>query len=238
MADKERLVGSDGKLVRVTLGTELTGDGTDTVDELAGGLAASGAGEGWYQITEISDGTTGFPEGLAVGDLWWSDGTDVLDAGTGSDDKVKPLTETEMTDISSFSIEISRNEIDVTPLGSTFTMYRSGKRDMSGSLEGITTLGKTDSDGWVINNFIRSISQASAGTVTVSEVDDAPIYLKGVLQKDTSAGEKEAFIWAQVILLSTNLGASGEDAQSFSSSFRIAADSDEPTLYIREVAST
>lgn len=230
MGDKERLVGSDGKLVMVSIGTAYTGDGTQTLDELAGGSAASGVGEGWYKVSSIAS-PTAFDEALSVGDLLWDDGSLVLE----TDDEAAPLSETEMTDITSFSIEISRSEIDVTPLGSTFTMYRSGKRDMSGSLEGITTIGKTNAPGWVVNNFIRTIEQAATGGITVTAVDDAPIYIKGVVQKDTSSGEKEAFVWAQVILLSTELGASGEDAQSFSSSLRIAADSTEPTLYLREV---
>jgi hypothetical protein len=94
----------------------------------------------------------------------------------------------------------------------------------------------TNTSGWIVNNFIRTIKQASAGTVTVTSVDDSPIYFKGVVQRDTTSGETEAFFWAQVILLSTKLGAEGEDAQAWDASFRIAADSTEPTFYLREIA--
>jgi len=230
---KDRLIGSDGKIVTITKGTSnYTGDGTQDVDELAGGTSGDGSGAGWYEIAAIADPTV-FDSALSVGDLWWTDGSDVLE----TDDEITPLNETEQSDVSSFSIEMTKAETDVTTLSDTVKRYRaSGKVDWSGSIEGITELGVTDNDGWAINNFIRTIEYASAGTVTVSDIDGSDIYLKGVLQKDTDSGEKEAFIWVQITLTSSNLGASGEDAQSFSSNFRVATGGVEPTLYIREVA--
>lgn len=230
MAEKEYLVGSDGKLVTVALGTELVGDGISDLDDLVGG--GTGSGEGWYVITALA-AASALPAGLAVNDLFWDDGTLV----PATDDKVKFMTETEQSDVTSFKITIDRSEIDVTPLGFDYKVYRGGKRDMSGSLEGITTIGKTDAAGWVLNNFIKTIEQAAAGTVIVREVDESAIYLKGIIQKDASSGEKEAFIWCKILLLGTELGAAGEDAQSWSSNFRIAPDADvTPTLYIREIA--
>lgn len=233
---KERLVGSDGKLVTVLLGTALVGDGIQTLDELAGGAAASGAGEGWYEIATISDGTSIFPAGLSVGDLWWDDGTALLDSGSTADDSVKPLDETVQADITSFNLDVSRSEIDVTVLEDDVMRYRSGKIDMTGSMEGITILGVTDNDGWIVNNFLRVIEQAAAGTVTVKEIDDAEIYIKGVLQKDMTSGEKDSFFWAKINILSSSLGASGENAQTFSASYRIAPGDPTPTMYIREIA--
>lgn len=223
---KERLVGSDGKLVTVTHDTEATGDGIDDLDQLT-----SSDGGGWYEITEIGS-TTAFEEALSVGDLFWDDGTMTLETG----DKVKYLLESEQADVTSFNLEVSKAEIDVTTLSDGVRRYRTGKIDMTGSMEGITTLGETDAAGWVINNFMRVIKQATAGTVTVSEIDDSSIYIKGVLQKDSSSGEKESFFWAKVNLLGSSLGASGEDAQSFSSNFRIAPGDPEPTFYVREIA--
>lgn len=240
MADKERLIGSDGKIVTVAYGSELdqTQAEADDLDEMAGGTTGDHSGEGWYEITQISDDETAFADGLAVGDLFWDDGSMVLDDGTaeGEGDKVKKLEETEMADVQGFALEISKAEIEVTVLSDTVKRYRAGKTDMSGNLDGITTLGTTDAAGYVLNNFIRTIKQASAGTVTVSEIDDSPLYIKGVIQKDTSSGESEAFLWAKINLLSTSLRAGGEDAQSFTSNFRVAPGDPEPTLYIREVA--
>jgi hypothetical protein len=230
---KDRLIGSDGKIVTITKATsDYTGDGTQTVDELAGGSASDGTGAGWYEIATIA-GTSAFDSALSVGDLWWTDGSDVLETG----DEITPLNETEQSDVTSFSVEMTKAETDVTTLSDTVKRYRaSGKVDWSGSLEGITELGVTDNTGWAINNFIRTIEYTSAGAVTVSEIDGSDIYLKGVLQKDTDSGEKEAFVWVQITLTSSSLGASGEDAQSFSSNFRVATGGVEPTLYIREVA--
>lgn len=232
----KRLVGSDGELLTVTFGAALTGDGTSTLDELAGGASGSGAGEGWYRIDSISDGTTAFPAALAANDLWWDDGTTVLDAGTSSDDVVSPLVENRQCDVTSFSLDVSRAEIDVTTLCDEVKRYRGGKVDMTGSMEGITTTDVTDADGWVLNNFLRIISQAAAGTVTVNEIDDADIYIKGRLDKTETSGEKETFLWARVNILGTSLGASGEDAQSFTGSFRVAPGNPSPTYYIREIA--
>lgn len=231
MADIERLIGSDGKLVTVELGTALDGDGTSTLDELAGGSPADGSGKGWYSISALAE-TSELPDGLSVGDLFWDDGS----LAPASGDSVQPLTETEKSDISNFSIEINRAEVDVSTISDNVKRYRAGKTDMTGSLEGITEIGVTTAEGYIINNFIRVIEQAADGTVTVSEVDDSPIYLKGVVQKSTVSGEKEAFIWAKVSILSTSLGAGGEDAQSFSGNFRVAPGDPEPTFYLREVA--
>jgi len=233
---KERLVGSDGKLVTVTYDTAVEGNvGGDDLDTLQGD-GTTGSGAGWYEIVSISDDTSALASGLVVGDLFWDDGSLVLDDGTGTPDSVRFLVESEQADITSFNLEVSKAEIDVTTLSDGVRRYRTGKVDMTGSMEGITTLGETDSAGWVINNFMRTIEQASAGTVTVTAVDDDPIYIKGVLQKDTTSGEKEAFFWAKINLLGSSLGASGEDAQSFSSSFRIAPGDPEPTYYVREIA--
>lgn len=217
---KERLIGSDGKLVTVTFGAELSGP-SDTIEDT-----------GWHQITGKASSSSDLPAGSLVGDLVWLEEDDTLASG----DKVKPLNETEKSDVTSFSIEISKAEIDVTTLSDNVKRYRAGKTDMTGQMEGITTLGQTDAPGGVINSFIRIVKQSALGAVTVSEVDGSPLYIKGVIQKDDSPEEKEAFVWAKVILLGTSLGASGEDAQSFSSNFRIAPGDPDPTLYVRTVA--
>jgi hypothetical protein len=231
MAEIERLIGSDGKLVTVELGTALNGDGIQSLDELAGGISGDGTGEGWYSVSALAE-TSALPSGLSVGDLFWDDGTLVPASG----DSVQLLDETEKSDISNFSIEMNKAEIDVTTISDGVKRYRAGKTDMTGSLEGITEIGVTTAAGYVLNNFIRVIEQATDGSVTVNEIDDSPIYLKGVVQKSTAAGEKEAFIWTKVSILSTSLGAGGEDAQSFSGNFRIAPGDPEPTFYLREVA--
>ena len=215
----ERLIGSDGKLVTITFGTQLEGIG-DAIPS-----------DGWYRVDEIG-GTTDLPTGAAVGKLVYLEEDDTLASG----DKVTPLVENEQADITAFNLEISRAEIDVTTLSDSVRRYRAGKVDMNGSFEGITTLGETESEGWVLNNFIDVVKQNATG-VTITDVDEQPIYMKGYIQKDETFGANEAFVWARIIMLSTSLGASGEDAQNFTSNFRIAAGDPDPTLYIRELGS-
>lgn len=215
---KEKLIGSDGKLVTVTFGTPI--EGPETITDA-----------GWYRVEALAVASD-LPAGLSPDELVYLEIGDTLAA----DDEVSPLVEKEQADVTAFNLEISKAEIDVTTLSDGVRRYRTGKVDMNGSLEGITTLGETDSEGWVLNNFIKIVQQATDGTVQVFDVDDSPIFLKGYIQKDDAPGEKEAFVWAQVVLLGSSLGASGEDAQSFSSNFRIAPGDPDPTLYIREVA--
>lgn len=220
MADngtKEKLIGSDGKLVTVEFGDALSGT-DDTIGE-----------DGWYIIDSIGD-PSDLPSGANEGELVYLEDGDSLADG----DEVRPLNETEQADVTEFNIEIERAEVDVTTLSDDVRRYRAGKVDMNGSLEGITTLGETDREGWIMNNFIKTVDQEGT-SVTSTDVADDPIYMKGYIQKDDRSGQKEAFVWARVNLLSTSLGASGEDAQSFSSSFRIAPGDPDPTLYIRTV---
>ena len=215
-ASKERLVGTDGQLVSVTFGEEVT----------------SGAlGEQWYRVTGIA-ASSGIPAAVNVNDLIWGDGITLDPNG----DAVEPLEETIQADITSFNIEITRNEIDVTTLTDSTRRYRGGKTDMNGSLEGITSIGDTDNPGWVMNKVMAINRTDAAGAVTVDDVDEAAVYIKGVIQKDVSPGEREAFIWARIFVLGSTIGASGEDAQSFSANFRIAPGEPDPTIYIREIA--
>ena len=213
---KERLIGSDGKLVTVQFGDVLSG-----VEDITD--------DGWYLVESVAD-TSDLPSGVSAGELVYLEEGDTLADG----DSVKPLNETEQADVTQFNIEIDRAEVDVTTLSDAVRRYRVGKVDMNGSMEGITTIGETDSEGWVLNNFIKVVRQAN-DTVTVNEIDDSPVYMKGYIQKDDRPGQKEAFVWARINLQSTSLGAQGEDAQSFSSNFRIAPGDPDPTLYIREI---
>lgn len=215
-----RLVGADGKLVKVELGDEL--DHMDTIDT-----------DGWYKITAIAESDSDLPPELSVGDLVYLENGDSLSEG----DKVRPLEETDLCDVDSFSLEVNQNEIDVTTLCDGTRRYRGGKIDMSGSLEGVFTLGITDVKGGITNKFFRIIKRAENADVTVHEVDGSPIWLKGVVQKESEESGREAFYWMQVQLLGYNAGAQSEDKQSFTSNFRISAESEEPTLYERELAS-
>lgn len=218
---RTKLSGNYGKFVTVALGNAVT---TDPVPE------------GWHKITSLVASQSSFAASLSVGDLIYSDGS--LD--NGDNNEYKPLNETDQTDIGTFSFEMSKEEIDVTTLTDDVTKYVAGKTDITGSFEGVFTVGVSDQQGWVINNFMRTIEQQDGVTsVTVTEIDDSDLYIKGVLQKDTSAGETEEFVWAKVTLTGSNAGASMNEAQTVSGSFRVApGDGEEPTLYIRTIPSS
>jgi hypothetical protein len=215
---RTKLSGNYGKFVTVALGDAVT---TDPVPE------------GWHKVTSLVASQSSFAASLSINDLIYSDGT--LTNGDGNE--YKPLTETDQTDIGNFSFEMSKEEIDVTTLTDDVTKYVAGKTDITGSFEGVFTLGTSDQAGWVINNFMRVIEQQDGVTsVTVNEIDDSDLYIKGVLQKDTSAGKSEAFVWAKVTLTGSSAGASMNEAQSISGSFRVApGDGEEPTMYVRSI---
>jgi len=215
---RERLSGNYGKLVTVELSDAVTDDPVP---------------EGWHKITSLVTSQSSFHESLEINDLIWSDGT--LSNGDGNE--YKSLTETDQADITSFSFEMSKAEVDVTTLTDDVKKYVAGKNDITGSINGNFILGKTDNAGWVVNNFLRVIEQTDGITsVTVKPIDDADLYLKGVLQKDTSSGEKETFVWSKITLTSSELGASMDEAQTFSGGFRVAGGDEEPALYVRTIA--
>lgn len=214
---RSRLSGNYGKLVTVELGDAETSDPVP---------------EGWHKITSLAASQSSFYESLSVNDLIYSDG----ELSNGDGNEYAPLNETDKADVTNFSFDMSKEEIDVTTLTDDTRKYVAGKNDITGSIEGNFILGETDQAGWVINNFLKVIEQQDGGTsVTVSEIDDSDIYIKGVLQKDTSAEETETFVWAKITLTGSGLGATMDDAQSFSGSFRVAGGEEEPTLYLRTI---
>lgn len=232
MATK-RLTSENAAIFRADEGTEVVGDGTDTLDELAGGLAASGDGAGYWLITAIDDVSSGFATNLEVGMVFYDAGTLVLEDG----DKAKPLSKETMSDVQSFTFEFSVDEIETTTLADEYKVYNLGKTDMTGTIEGVFEKGTTDVAGGIMNKFVRVVRQAAAGTVTVTAVDDSPIFVMAFIDANTTAGETEGFFFAQVQLLGANLGASQSDKQSWSSSVRLAPGVYTPTLYFRELAS-
>jgi hypothetical protein len=215
---RERLSGNYGKLVTVELSDAAT---TDPVPE------------GWHKISSLAVSQSSFHESLQVGDLIWSDGT----LANGDGNEYQTFTETDQTDVTNFSFEMSKEEIDVTTLTDDVKKYVAGKNDITGSIEGNFTLGTSDNAGWIINNFLRVVEQQDGITsVVVKAIDDSDLYLKGVLQKDTSSGEKETFVWAKITLTGSSLGAQMDEAQTFSGSFRVAGGDEEPALYVRTIA--
>lgn len=202
---RDRLEGDYGKFVKAVLGAEVS-SGTTLTDET------------WYLVTAIDGSSSGFPAGAQVGYLLRSGGTETL----AGDDTAKPLTLTDLCDIQNWGMDFSKAEIDVTTLCDDQKKYLAGKTDITGSSTGVYTIGTTDANGGIQNNFVAIVE--ASGTYTIHEIDDGTLYVQLVTQKDDSAGETEQFYFAPITLTSFSQGATEGEAQTFDSSFRISPD--------------
>ena len=204
MAKKE-LIGLYGKFTKATVGAEV-----DT-----GTLTENG-----YYIPTVIGGTSALPTGAAVGYLFQADGTEDI---TSSGDKVLPITFEDLCDIQKWSLDYSKSEVDVTTLCSTSSKYLAGLPDISGSVEGVYTIGATDVTDGFVNGFVDIVRQADAGgAISIDSINDDPIVAILYKQKDGSSGEVEEFYVAPITITSYSDSVAQGSAQAFSSSFRIA----------------
>jgi hypothetical protein len=168
-----------------------------------------------------------FPIGYLVGDLWLGEGSTFT-----ATDSAKLTTFTEVADVTSFSLEYSADEIEVTVLADEVKKYRRGKTDMSGTVEGINIISEMEKVGSFINRFMRTVNATAGNVSTLNEIDGDPLFCQFYVQKDvTTPTETQAFLFAQVDLYGTSLGASVADAQSWSSNVRIIGN--DPILYFK-----
>ena len=233
MSEEKPLVGDDGAFYTGKLGsTEYEGDGTKTLHVLVGGTGATSGGEGMFVITAKAASGSVFPDKAKVGELYPALGTEVLAVG----DKVKKLALTHVADCTGWQIDITHSEIDVTRLVDKFKKYRLGKKDASGTVNSIMTLGVSDeADGMIaktIKTFRRKISGQTT-TVTITDVANEPVYFLGYVNKTDVPGETEAFIFGQVYLFNVKLGGSTGNAQSFDSSMRLTGQ--DPVFYSLDI---
>ena len=231
--EEKPLVGDDGAFYTGKLGsTEYEGDGSKTLHVLVGGTGATSGGEGFYVITAKAASGSVFPDKAKVGELYPALGTEVLASG----DKVKKLSLTHVADCTGWQIDITQSEIDVTRLVDKFKKYRLGKKDASGTVNSIMTLGVSDeADGMIaktIKTFRRKISGQTT-TVTITDVANEPVYFLGYVNKTDVPGETEAFIFGQVYLFNVKLGGSTGNAQSFDSSMRLTGQ--DPVFYSLDI---
>ena len=233
MSEEKPLVGDDGAFYTGKLGsTEYEGDGSKTLHVLVGGTGATSGGEGMYVITAKAASGSVFPDKAKVGELYPALGTEVLASG----DKVKKLSLTHVADCTGWQIDITQSEIDVTRLVDKFKKYRLGKKDASGTVNSIMTLGVSDeADGMIaktIKTFRRKISDQTT-TVPITDVANDPVYFLGYVNKTDVPGETEAFIFGQVYLFNVKLGGSTGNAQSFDSSMRLTGQ--DPVFYSLDI---
>jgi len=219
------LQGSDGKLVKVTLGTELVGDGSKDLDTLG-----APAGTTKYQISAMAASGSVFAAGYEVGDVFWDDGeTLVMVVG----DKCYPLSESDQCDVQSWSLDFSRDSVEVTTLCDDNKVYLAGKADITGSINGVFKIGTTDADGGFLNSFIDIYTDSIGSSATINAIDQSDIYVELVKQKSETTGDIFEMYYAPVVITSFSDSAEEGSAQSFSANFRIA---DDLKLYRRTIS--
>ena len=232
--EEKPLVGDDGAFFTGKEGQEYVGDGTKTLHVLVKGTSATEGGDGMYIITAKAASESVFPAGLDVGDMYPAIGTEVLKNG----DKVRKLDLTHVADCTGWQMQITQSEIDVTRLKDKYKKYRLGKKDASGTVNSILTLGVSDeADGMIaktMKTFRRKISEAKT-TVTVTDVGNQPIYFLGYVNKTDVPGETEAFVFGQVYLYNITLGGSTGNAQSYDSAMRLTGR--DPVFYSLDIPS-
>jgi hypothetical protein len=215
MGAKERLVGSDASLYKMTFGPNQNS-----------GTMTSGQ---WYKIATIS-GTTVFPAGYTVGDLFLGNGG-TMSAGNSA----ALATSTVVADCSGFEMAFSRDEIEVTVLTDDVKKYRAGKSDLSGTVNGINFISEMKKPGSVANRFFKTVSATAGNVSTLSQVDGSALYGQFFIQDDTTtSGETHAFLFGQIELFGYNLGAAISDAQSWSSGLRFSGN--DPIMYFKDNA--
>lgn len=208
MAQK-RLVGSYGKLTVGEFGPELIAAETLVAGE-------------WYLITAIDATASIFPTGAVVGFMWKATGAEVL----ATNDICKLWTAEDMCDIQNWSLDWSSNEVSVTTFCDDYNVYVAGKIDITGSVEGVMTTGLTDTEGGFQNQFVDIVRQDDSQTdpldYTVLPALGATVLAQLFVDKTTVTGEAEAFYLVPMALTGFSASAGGEDAQAFSSPFRVA----------------
>lgn len=234
MTEEKPLVGDDGAFFTAKLGQEYEGDGTKTLNVLVSGASATSGGDGMYIVTAKANSNSIFPSLLKVGELFPAVGTEVLASG----DKVKKLDLTHVADCTGWQFQITQSEIDVTRLKDNFKKYRLGKKDATGTVNSILTLGVSDqSDGMIaktMKTFRRVINERQT-TITVTEIGNDPVYFLGYVNKTDVPGETEAFVFGQVYLYNITLGGSTGNAQSYDSSMRLTGN--DPVFYSLDIPS-
>jgi hypothetical protein len=215
--DGRKLTGNDGLVYKATLGTEVTGNGATAMPvglHLVTAVKTTGSGY------PASVGGAGAGEGIQAGRL--------IRIRTGqtvtptSDDKYIPLTLVTECSLTSFTLPFTAAEIGTTTFCDDIMTYEPGKVDMSGTMEGIVTIGATTGANSFLNRFIDVVQQDGITSYDVYESSPSVYFGYFVVNKTTTKGDELA-VFAPINIYAMSLGGGMTDAQSFSSGFRIAS---------------
>lgn len=212
--ETKRLVGKDGEVYAATKGTLVEGNGSTALTD------------GYYIVAAIAATSSALPTGLQAGYVF--KGSAEITPAEG--DNVIPLTLTRKCDITNFSVEYSADEIDVTTLCDTQRSYRAGFTDATGTLEGITTINVSE---YLMSKFIPIVTQTGE-TVEVTEIDGETLIMRLVLNKQSAGGDVMSY-FAPIAVTSYNIGATVDDAQTYTANFRNTPDDDLVPCVLKEV---
>lgn len=216
MADQtKRLVGKDGEVYAATKGALVEGNGSTALTD------------GYYIVAAVASTSSALPAGLQAGYVF--KGSAEITPAEG--DNVIPLTLTRKCDITNFSVEYSADEIDVTTLCDTQRSYRAGFTDATGSLEGVTTINVSE---YLMSKFIPIVTQTGE-TVEVTEIDGETLIMRLVLNKQSAGGDVMSY-FAPIAVTSYNIGATVDDAQTYTANFRNTPDDDLKPCILKEIA--
>ena len=213
--ETKRVVGKDGEVYAATKGTLIEGNGSTALTD------------GYYIVAAIASTSSALPTGLQAGYVF--KGSAEITPAEG--DNVIPLTLTKKCDVNNFSVEYSADEIDVTTLCDSERSYRAGFTDATGTLEGVTTINVSE---YLMSRFIPNIEQTGE-TVTVTEIDGSSLIMRLVLNKASAGGTVMSY-FTPIALTSYNLGASVDDAQTYTANFRNTPDDDLKPCILKEIA--
>jgi len=178
MSDITRLQGDDGFVVIGDLKDVITtADGTKTLDELCGGLAASKKGEGFYRVS-VKAAVSGLGN-LEERDVFYSDGALVLKTG----DAVFPLPDFKVggKPVKSWKLQFKRKETDATTLLDDNDVFLLGRRTITGSLAFVEDVNEDT----VVKRFTDTVSG-----VTKTKASKDAIWCIMFQQGDFIPGEK------------------------------------------------
>ena len=213
--ETKRLVGKDGEVYAATKGELIEGNGSTALTD------------GYYIVAAVASTSSALPAGLQAGYVF--KGSAEITPAEG--DNVIPLTLARKCDITSFSVEYSADEIDVTTLCDTQRSYRAGFTDATGTLEGVTTIGLSE---YLMEKFIPIIEQTGE-TVEVTEINGDALIVRLVLNKQSAGGTIMSY-FAPIAVTSYNIGATVDDAQTYTANFRNTPDDDLKPCILKEIA--
>lgn len=214
MAEIKRLTGKDGKVFLATKSAVVTGDGTTTLTK----------GD-FYVPLNILASSSGFPAGVTKGVVFVGDGVSKPKAT----ETYINLTNAPQCDVTSASVEFTKTDIDITTLCDDIMKYATGMTEANGTLEGITTLGKSEP---FIAKFVTVQQQGATGTITTTAQNDDVVIVVLELNKSDSSAADLAYFFAPAVITSFNLGATINEAQTYTADFRIAQDNELKPAFI------